>query len=131
MEEYSDLYPMLALYPMHHCIAIRGTDFIIRGGMNHMRRNHLIGNLLGVLAVLLVLFMAVGVAEEERTDASRQWMCVLKDGGAVVTRYVGEPKADLVIPCELDGVPVTCIGDSAFAEEYVFGEFAEFESTLT
>ena len=38
-----------------------------------MRRKLLNGRMIGILAVLLVLFMAVGVAEEERTDAGEQW----------------------------------------------------------
>ena len=47
-----------------------------------MRRKLLSGKMLGVLAVLLTLFMAAGVAEEERTDASGQWTHVLEDDGA-------------------------------------------------
>ncbi|MCL1855523.1 MAG: leucine-rich repeat domain-containing protein [Clostridia bacterium] len=79
-----------------------------------MRRNLLIGKMLGVLVVLLALFVAVGIAEEERTDASGQWKYVLEDGGATIAGYVGEPSGDLVIPDELDGVPVTGIGVAAF-----------------
>jgi hypothetical protein len=69
---------------------------------------------LGVFAVLLMLFMAVGVAEEEKTDASGQWKYVLEDGGATITGYMEEPGGDLVIPSQLDGHPVTGIGDEAF-----------------
>ena len=51
-----------------------------------MRRKLLLsGTIVGVLAVLLVLFMTVGVAEEERTDAGGQWKYVLEDGGATIT----------------------------------------------
>ena len=80
-----------------------------------MRRKLLHGKMLGVLAAILALFMAAGVAEEERTDASGQWKYVLENGGAIITGYVEEPTGDLVIPGELDGYPVTVIGDSAFA----------------
>ncbi|MCL1796105.1 MAG: leucine-rich repeat domain-containing protein [Clostridia bacterium] len=85
-----------------------------------MRRNHLIGKMIGVLVVLLVLFMAAGVADDEwtdeKTDASEKWYYVLRDGGVTITGYVEEPIGDLDIPSELDGHPVTGIGDGAFAE---------------
>lgn len=64
----------------------------------------------GILAIALLLFMAVGVAEEERTDAAKQWKYVLEDGGATITGYVEEPAEELVFPSELDGYPVTGIG---------------------
>ena len=67
--------------------------------------------MVGVLTALLVLFMAAGVAGEERTDASGQWKYVLEDGCATVTGCVEEPSGDLVIPGELDGYPVTGIGE--------------------
>ena len=81
-----------------------------------VRRSPLIGKMTVVLAVFLILFMAVGIAEEERTDASGQWKYVLEDGGSVITGYVEEPTGDLVIPSELDGYPVTRIGTEAFSE---------------
>ena len=40
--------------------------------MNHIRRMLLNGKMIGVLMVLLVLFMAAGVVEEERKDAGGQ-----------------------------------------------------------
>ena len=64
---------------------------------------------IGILAVVLILFMAVGVAEEERTDASGQWKYVLEDGGATIMERVEIPTGDLVIPSKLDGYPVTYI----------------------
>ena len=79
-----------------------------------MRRKLLNGEAMLVLAVLLVLFMAAGVAEEEKTDASGQWKYVLENGGATVTGYEKEPYANLIIPHELDGHPVTGIGVEAF-----------------
>jgi len=72
------------------------------------------GKMFRVLAVILVLFMSVGVAEEERTDTSGQWKYVLEDGGAMITGYVEEPSGDLAIPSELDGYPVTAIAGMAF-----------------
>jgi len=69
---------------------------------------------MGIAAVLLVLFMAVGVAEEERTDASGLWKYVLEDGGAMITGYEEEPSGVLVIPGEVDGHTVTGIGLEAF-----------------
>ena len=69
-----------------------------------MRKKQMNGKLAGMLAVLLVLFVAVGVAEEERTDASGQWGYVLTDGGATFMGYAdrreysqGERYEDLVI----------------------------------
>ena len=75
-----------------------------------MRRNRVISKMIGVLAVLLVLFMAVGVVEEERTGASGLWKYLLdNDGGATITGWVEEPSDDLMIPNELDGYPVTVL----------------------
>jgi len=73
------------------------------------------GKMIGVLAVILVLFMAVGVAEEERTDASGQWKYVLEDGDATITGLAEEDfEGFLTIPDELDGYQVTGIGEYAF-----------------
>ena len=72
------------------------------------------GKVLLILAVFLALFMAAGVAEEERTDASGQWKYVLEEVGAAITGYMDEPAGDLVIPGDLDGYPVTGIGFAAF-----------------
>jgi hypothetical protein len=68
-----------------------------------------------IFTAFLMLFMAAGIAEEERTDASGQWKYVLEGGDAVLTGYVEEPSGDLVIPDELDGYPVTVIGDYVFS----------------
>lgn len=75
-----------------------------------MCRKLLSGKMMVLLAALLALFMAGGVAEEERTDASGRWKYVLEDGVATITGYVEEPNGNLVIPGELDGFPVTGIG---------------------
>ena len=79
-----------------------------------MRRKLLNVKRIGILALVLALFIAVGVAEEERTDASGLWKYVLEDGGATITGCVEEPSGELVIPSELGGYPVTAIGDEAF-----------------
>ncbi|MCL1795360.1 MAG: leucine-rich repeat domain-containing protein [Clostridia bacterium] len=78
-----------------------------------MHRRLLAGGTLGMLAVLLALFMAAGVAEEERTDASGQWKYVLEEACATITGYVEEPGGDLVIPGEVDGFAVTAVGEDA------------------
>ena len=77
-----------------------------------MRRKPLHGKIVGIFAVILALFMAVGVAEEERTNAGEQWKYVLEDGGATITRHVTELglSGDLLIPSEIDGYVVTGIG---------------------
>ena len=50
-----------------------------------MRRKLLNVKMVAALVFLLALFMAVGLAEEERTDASGPWKYVLEDGGATIT----------------------------------------------
>jgi len=52
------------------------------------------------LAVVLALFMAAGVAEDERTDAGGQWKYALEDGGATVTGCAEEPIGVLILPSE-------------------------------
>ena len=79
-----------------------------------MRKKLLNGKMMGILAVLLALFMAVGAAGAERTDASGQWRYVLEDGGATITGCVVNPKGDLLIPDELDGYMVMGIGERAY-----------------
>ena len=81
-----------------------------------MLKKVLSGKTAWLLAVLPALFMAAGMAEEERTDTSGQWRYVLEDGGATITGRVEEPAGDLVIPGELDGVAVTGIGACAFED---------------
>ncbi len=80
-----------------------------------MRRMFSIGKAIAVLGILLIFLMAAGVAEEVRTDASGQWKYILEDSGAMVVGYHEYPTGDLVIPGEVDGVPVTAIGDEAFS----------------
>jgi len=88
--------------------------------------------MISILAVLLVLFMAAGVAEEggERIREqwmysgdfpeegelrqSGQWMYVLEDGGAAIWACTGYLEGDLAIPAKLDGYPVTGISSMAF-----------------
>ena len=84
-----------------------------------MHKKLLIGKMLGVLAVLLALFMAIGVAEEERTDASGQWKYVLEEVGAIFMGCVRNPEGELEIPSKLDGHPVTGIGAWAFEESVI------------
>ena len=79
-----------------------------------MRRKLLYGKRIGILAVLLVLFMAVGHAEEERIDAGGRWRYVLEDGGATIMKHLVYPRGVVVIPGELDGFTVTGIGENAF-----------------
>jgi len=54
------------------------------GGRNQMRRKISSDITVGVLAVLLALTMAVGVAEEEKADTSGQWRYLLEAGGATI-----------------------------------------------
>lgn len=75
-----------------------------------------------ILAFLLVMAMALGfalaasAAGEETTDAGGQWKYVVVDGNATLTGFVEELGYVLVIPGEVDGYPVTAIGEGAFRE---------------
>jgi tetratricopeptide (TPR) repeat protein len=86
------------------------------GGIVKMQSKRFMGTLLLVLVILLMLFMAAGYAEEEKTDVSGQWKYILEDGNATITGYVEEPGGDLVIPGELDGYVVLRIEASAFGD---------------
>ena len=80
-----------------------------------MRKKLCSGKMLGILAALLVLAMAAGIAEQEdRTDAGGQWMYFFQDGLAVIKGPVEEPAGDLKIPDALDGYTVGGVGDNAF-----------------
>ena len=80
--------------------------------MNRMLFN---GKMMAIFALILALVITVGIAGVEITDAGGQWRYVLEDGGATITGYVEELSGDLVIPGDLDGVPVTGIGEEAFS----------------
>ena len=58
--------------------------------------------------------VVASVKMEERTDASGQWKYVLEGGGVTITGWVEEPSGGIILPGELDGVPVTGIGAKAF-----------------
>ena len=78
-----------------------------------MRKKFLKSKMIGVITVILALFMAVGVAEEEITDASGLWKYVLEDDGTVIVGCM-EPRGEVTLPSKLSGYPVTGIGDRAF-----------------
>ena len=71
-----------------------------RGGILRMRKMLLNRKMIEALAVVLALFMAAGVAEDERTDAGGQWKYALEDGGATVTGCAEEPIGVLILPSE-------------------------------
>lgn len=72
-----------------------------------------------VLALVLVLTAALAVfcaaAENGTTvyESGDYGYTLQADGSATITRYTGTAE-ELFVPSELDGHPVTCIGDSAF-----------------
>ena len=80
-----------------------------------MHRRFLRARAIGILAVLLFLFPAVGIAQEERTDAGGLWTYVLEEGGATIVGCEEEPSGVLTIPGEVDGHAVTGIGGEAFS----------------
>ena len=81
-----------------------------------MCHRRILTKIVGILAVLSILFTPAVMAGEERTDGSGQWMYAPQEFGVTVTGYVKEPAGILAVPNELDGYPVTGIGDSAFAD---------------
>jgi len=83
--------------------------------MNQMRRKLLKGKMIAVLVVLLVLSTTVGIASEMMTDTGGQWLYRLYNGDAVIVRCVEKPSGEVMIPSELDGYPVICIGFAALS----------------
>ena len=83
-----------------------------------MNRKLINSKMIVVLAVLLVLFMAVGHAEEERTYRSGQWEYVVTDGSVKIVGYMYKEgsSGNLAIPGELEGYPVTGFGAAVFCE---------------
>ena len=77
-----------------------------------MRRKLYIDKMIGILAIILVLFMAAGHAEEEKKSGNYKY--VLEDGGAIITGYVKEPRGTLKIPGKVGKYAVTGIGRDAF-----------------
>jgi len=80
--------------------------------MDCMRRKLFNGKMLGVLAVILVLFMAGGVAEEVKRSGN--WKYFLEGDGAIITGYVKEPRGTLKIPGKLGKYAVTGIDEGVF-----------------
>ena len=70
----------------------------------------------GLLLFVLTFFMAVGIAEKERADAGGRRMYVPVNGGAIITGYTEESEGFLITPAELDGYPVTGIGEDTFCD---------------
>ncbi|MBQ2952386.1 MAG: leucine-rich repeat domain-containing protein [Clostridia bacterium] len=66
------------------------------------------------LALLLTCAFAFAAAEGGRSTCGDFTYILLPDGTACIADYTGEA-AELVIPAELDGVPVTAIGAYAFS----------------
>lgn len=66
-----------------------------------------------LLAVVLLCVTLLPVKAQAAT--SGDYIYEVVDGNATITGYTGEG-GDLVIPSELDGYPVTVIGERAFAE---------------
>ena len=72
-----------------------------------------------LLAILLTCLMLIpcGVAMVGEAETLTSWDCkytISGDGSATITKYFGKDE-ELTVPAELDGHPVTAIGDMAFA----------------
>lgn len=63
---------------------------------------------------LFISFQALASAES--TDASGWWRYTVENGNATITGYEQAPTGALQIPSQVDGYPVTAIGDEAFRE---------------
>ena len=71
-----------------------------------MKKIHICG------LVLLLLNMAQGFAQQE---ADFEWEAYDSDEpGVIITKYVGTD-SDVIIPKEINGLPVTVVGENAFA----------------
>ena len=67
-----------------------------------------------LLACLMMLPCGIAMAEEAEPLTSGDYRYTLNnDGSATITKYFGEDE-ELTVPAELDGHPVTAIGDEAF-----------------
>lgn len=67
-----------------------------------------------LLFLVLVLFTGTAAAEEAEIFTSGDFeYTILEDGTVCVNHYFGDA-SELTIPAELDGKPVTAIGDNAF-----------------
>lgn len=69
------------------------------------------------LIIMVMIVFTIGVSAE--TDSSGQWTYRVENGGSVITGYVQEPEGDVILPDELDGHSVICIGDEAFQWAYM------------
>ena len=65
-----------------------------------------------ILSMLLTCFTIAAAAENTEYTSGGFRYVILEDGTAEITYYLGDK--DLVIPSEIDGIPVTSINGSAF-----------------
>jgi len=76
-------------------------------------------SLLLIFSVLALYVVSVYAEEAAETPEPEKHICgdyeyiILEDGTAEITLYSGED-TELVIPSELDGIPLTSIGDTSF-----------------
>ena len=66
-----------------------------------------------LLACLMMIPCVVALAEAETLTCEGYKYILNDDGSATIVDYTGDPET-LIIPAELDGHPVTAIGDEAF-----------------
>ena len=74
-----------------------------------MKRSAL--SLLLVLALLLSMAAPV-LAAEDQTITSGDWVYLVEDGEATLVEYLGS-STDVVVPAQIDGLPVTELGDDS------------------
>ena len=67
------------------------------------------------LIVFVMLFSSLMCADVRCASADGLKYRV-SDGKVTVTGYTSSPKGELVIPSEIDGMPVTAIGEGAFED---------------
>ena len=68
-------------------------------------------SLLLVLALLLSMAAPV-LAAEDQTITSGDWVYLVEDGEATLVEYLGS-STDVVVPAQIDGLPVTELGDDS------------------
>ncbi|MCQ2070684.1 MAG: leucine-rich repeat protein [archaeon] len=70
------------------------------------------------MAVLAVVMLMVVVVPASDAETEGDWSYAVENGSAIITGYFGEG-GDVTIPSELNGMPVTKIGDRVFQKSHI------------
>lgn len=97
-------------------ISATEEDFVNKdGSYRFFRLSHILGNHTDMAELELY-----GVVAEANNDDTIQFLYTLdEENNAAITQYIGAGHEDIVIPAEIDGHPVTAVGERAFTN--IFG----------